>query len=114
MEDESLMSLPLLLAPSPVQSRYALSHMLIESHHRCDGRQSLCVPSRRRLERLGKGEEWLPVCVPSRRRSERLGKGEEWLPDQNIGAEKRKVATKVRSRLGVLKRDRVKIILVVK
>jgi hypothetical protein len=52
--------------------------------------------------------------VPSRRRLERLGKGEEWLHDQNRGAEKRKVATKVRSRLGVLKRHRVKIILVVK
>jgi hypothetical protein len=36
------------------------------------------------------------------------------LHDQKRGAEKRKVATKVRSRLGVLKRDRMKIILVVK
>jgi hypothetical protein len=88
------MSLLLLLAPSPMQSRYALSHVLIESHHRCDGRQSLYVPSRRRLERLEKGEEWLH--------------------DQNRGVKMRKVATKVRSRLGVLKRDRVKIILVVK
>jgi hypothetical protein len=51
--------------------------------------------------------------VPSRRRLERLGKGKEWLHDQNRGAKKRNVGTKVRSRLGVLKRDRVKIILVV-
>jgi hypothetical protein len=88
------MSLLLLLAPSPVQSGYALSHVPTESHHRCDRRESLCVPHRRRLERSGKVEEWLP--------------------DQNRGAEKRKVATKVRSRLGVLNRDRVKIILFVK
>jgi hypothetical protein len=32
--------------------------------------------------------------------------------DQNGGAEKRIVATKIRSKLGVLKRDRIKIILV--
>jgi hypothetical protein len=88
------MSLLLLLALSPMQSGYALSHVPAESHHRCDGRQSLCVPSRRRLERLGKGEELLP--------------------DQNRGGEKRKVATKVRSRLGVLNRDRVKIIWFIK
>jgi hypothetical protein len=74
-EDESLMSLLLLLAPSPVQLGYALSHVLTESHHRCDGRQSFCMPSRRRLKILEKGEEWLH--------------------DQNRGAEKRKVATTV-------------------
>jgi hypothetical protein len=63
----------------------------MESNHWCDEKQSLCIPSRRRLERLGKREEWLH--------------------DQNGGVEKRKIATKVRSRLEVLKRDRVKIVL---
>jgi hypothetical protein len=41
-----------------------------------------------------------------------LGKREEWLHDQNRCAKKRKVATKIRSRLEILKRDRVKIVLV--
>jgi hypothetical protein len=36
------------------------------------------------------------------------------LHDQNRGIDKRKVATKIRDRLEVLKRDRVKIVLVVK
>jgi hypothetical protein len=36
------------------------------------------------------------------------------LHDQNGGAEKRKVATKIRSRLEVLKMDRVKIVLLIK
>jgi hypothetical protein len=45
--------------------------------------------------------------VPSRRRLKRLGKIEEWLHNQNGGAEK-KIAIKIRSRLEVLKRDRVK------
>jgi hypothetical protein len=52
--------------------------------------------------------------VPSRRRLERLGKIEEWLQDQNKGAEKSKIATKIRNRLEVLKRDGVKIVSVVK
>jgi hypothetical protein len=52
--------------------------------------------------------------VPSRRRLERLGKIEEWLHDQNKGAEKSKIATKIRDRLEVLKRDGVKIVSVVK
>jgi hypothetical protein len=43
---------------------------------------------------------------------ERLGKRREWLHDQNGGAAKSKIATKVRSRLEVLKRDGVKIVLV--
>jgi hypothetical protein len=34
------------------------------------------------------------------------------LHDQNGGAEKSKIATKIRSRVDVLKRDRVQIILV--
>jgi hypothetical protein len=50
--------------------------------------------------------------MPSRRRLERLGKREEWLHDQNGGAEKSKIATKIRSRLEVLKRDEVKVVLV--
>jgi hypothetical protein len=86
------MSLLLLLAPSPVQLGYALLHVPTESHHGCDGKCSLCMPSRRRLERLGKREEWLH--------------------DQNGGAEKSKIATKIRSRLEVLKRDEVKVVLV--
>jgi hypothetical protein len=65
-----------------------------KSHHKCNGKWSLCVPSRRRLERLGKIEEWLH--------------------DQNKGAEKSKIATKIRNRLEVLKRDGVKIVSVVK
>jgi hypothetical protein len=43
---------------------------------------------------------------------ERLGEKEEWLHGQNGGAEKRKVATKIRSRLEVSKRDGVKIVLI--
>jgi hypothetical protein len=52
--------------------------------------------------------------VPSREGLERLGKREEWKQEQNRGAEKRKVATKIRSILEVLKRERerVKIVLV--
>jgi hypothetical protein len=42
---------------------------------------------------------------------ERLGKREELLHDQNRGAERSKIATKVRSRLEALKWDRVKIVL---
>jgi hypothetical protein len=49
--------------------------------------------------------------VPSRKRLERLGKREELLCDQNGGAKKSKIATKVRGRLEVLKRDKVKIVL---
>jgi hypothetical protein len=45
---------------------------------------------------------------------EQLGKRKEWLHDQNGGAEKSKIATKIRSRLDVLKMDEVQIILVVK
>jgi hypothetical protein len=44
---------------------------------------------------------------------ERLEKREEWLHDQNGGAAKSKIAAKIR-RLEVLKRDKVKIVLVVK
>jgi hypothetical protein len=33
-----------------------------------------------------------------------LGKREEWLHDQNGGAEKSKIETKIRNRLDVLKR----------
>jgi hypothetical protein len=65
-----------------------------ENHHECDGKQSLCVPSIK---------DWKD-----------LKKREEWLHDQNGGAKKSKVATKIRSRLKVLKRGEVKIILVVK
>jgi hypothetical protein len=41
-----------------------------------------------------------------------LGTGYDRLHDQNGGAEKSKIATKIRSRVDVLKRDRVKIVLV--
>jgi hypothetical protein len=88
------MSLLLLLAPSPVHSGYALSHVPMESHHGCDGKWPLCMPSRRRLEQLGKRKEWWDT--------------------QNGGAEMSKIETKIINRLEVLKRDRVKIILVVK
>jgi hypothetical protein len=36
---------------------------------------------------------------------------EEWWLDQNRGAKKSKIATKIRSRLDILKRARVKIVL---
>jgi hypothetical protein len=49
--------------------------------------------------------------VPSRKKIEKIWKREEWLLDQNRGAEKSKIATKIRSRLDILKRDRVKIVL---
>jgi hypothetical protein len=52
--------------------------------------------------------------MPSKRRLKRLGKRKEWLHDQSGGAKKSKIETKIRNRLEVLKRDRVKIILVVK
>jgi hypothetical protein len=52
--------------------------------------------------------------VPSRTRLERLGKSEEWLHDQNRGVERSKIATKIRSKLEVLKWDKVKMVLVVK
>jgi hypothetical protein len=48
---------------------------------------------------------------------ERIGKirkKEEWLHDQNRGAKRSKIATKIRSRLDVLKTGRVKIVLFVK
>jgi hypothetical protein len=50
--------------------------------------------------------------VPSRKRLERLGKTKELLCGQNGGSKKSKIATKVRSRIEVLKRDKVKIVLV--
>jgi hypothetical protein len=50
--------------------------------------------------------------VPSKRRLERLGKIEEWLHNQNRGVEKSKIETKIRTRLEVSKRDEVKIVLV--
>jgi hypothetical protein len=43
---------------------------------------------------------------------ERFGKREEWLHNQNGGAEKSKIKSKIRNRVEVLKRDRVKIVLV--
>jgi hypothetical protein len=57
----------------------------MESHHKCDGKQSSCTPSRRRLKRM--------------------------VLNQNRGAEKSKIAAKIRNRLDILKRDRVKIVL---
>jgi hypothetical protein len=42
---------------------------------RCDGKQSLYIPSRTRLEILGKGEEWLH--------------------DRKRGAERSKIAAKI-------------------
>jgi hypothetical protein len=50
--------------------------------------------------------------VPSRTRLERLGKREEWLQNLNRSAERSKIATKISGRLDVLRRDRVKIVLV--
>jgi hypothetical protein len=52
--------------------------------------------------------------VPSRKGLKRLGKREEWLHDQNRAAEKSEIAAKIRSRLEVLKRGEVKIVLVIK
>jgi hypothetical protein len=60
----------------------------MESHDGCDGKQLLCAPSSKRLESLGKREKWLH--------------------DQNGGAEKSKIETKIRNSLDVLKMDRVK------
>jgi hypothetical protein len=45
---------------------------------------------------------------------EKIRKREEWLQDQNGGAEKSKIETKIRNRLEILNRDKVKIILPVK
>jgi hypothetical protein len=42
---------------------------------------------------------------------ETVRKRDEWLLNQNRGAKKSKIATKIRSRLDILKRDRVKIVL---
>jgi hypothetical protein len=42
---------------------------------------------------------------------EKIWKREEWLLDQNRDVEKSKIATKIRSGLDILKRDRVKIVL---
>jgi hypothetical protein len=50
--------------------------------------------------------------VPSKTRLVRLGKREECLRDQHRGVERSKIATNIRSRLEVLKRDIVKIVLV--
>jgi hypothetical protein len=50
--------------------------------------------------------------MPCRKGLKRLGKRWEWLHDQNEGAKKKEVATKIRSRLEVLKRGEVKIVLV--
>jgi hypothetical protein len=41
-------------------------------------------------------------------RLKRLGKTDKWLHNQNGGAEKRKVPTKIRNKLEVLKRVEVK------
>jgi hypothetical protein len=53
------------------------------------------------------------VLMPAiQKRLEPLGKRKEWLHNQNGGAERSKIATKIRSRAVVLKRVRVKIVLV--
>jgi hypothetical protein len=44
----------------------------------------------------------------------RIRKRKEWLHYQNRGVEKSKIVTKIRSRLDVLKKDRVKISLFAK
>jgi hypothetical protein len=93
MKDKSLTSFLLLLDPSPVQLGYELSLVPTESHHRCDEKWSLWC----HLEKI-----------------EKTRKREEWLHDQNRSAKKSKIATKIRSRLEVLKRDEVKIVLVIK
>jgi hypothetical protein len=48
--------------------------------------------------------------MPSRKGLKRLGKRWEWLHDQNGGAKKREVATRIRSKPKVLKRGEVKIV----
>jgi hypothetical protein len=45
------------------------------------------------------------------KKTENIRKREEWLLNQNKSAKKSKIATKIRSRLKVLKRGEVKIVL---
>jgi hypothetical protein len=65
--------------------------MLTKCHHRCDGKQLYAC----HIEKI-----------------EKIRKREEWLHDQNGGAKKSKIATKMRSILDVFNRERVKKLVV--